>query len=210
MADRPLVVLNEYSGDGSKVVDAVRSAGGQEFNLLCVGNLDWNHDMSPWDSPPVFKGDTPCTGGADDYLGLLTEEMVPKALELVNGRPSSMGIAGYSLAGLLAIYSIYRCDMFDRVASMSGSMWFPGFIDFVADHEPVRRPDRIYISLGDAERNTRNPLLKTVQDKTERLVSHYRETGLDVIWELNSGNHFRDADLRCAKGINSLISDDIW
>lgn len=210
MADRPLVVLNEYSGDGSKVVDAVRSAGGQEFNLLCVGNLDWNHDMSPWDSPPVFKGDTPCTGGADDYLGLLTEEMVPKALELVNGTPSSMGIAGYSLAGLFAIYSIYRCDMFDRVASMSGSMWFPGFIDFVAGHEPVRRPDRIYISLGDAERNTRNSLLKTVQDRTERLVSHYREAGLDVIWELNSGNHFRDADLRCAKGINSLISDDIW
>jgi hypothetical protein len=99
--------------------------------------------------------------------------------------------------------------MFDRVASMSGSMWFPDFTDFVASHEPMRRPDRMYISLGDAERNTRNPLLRTVQDRTEWLVSHYREAGLDVTWELNPGNHFKDADLRCAKGIISMISDDI-
>ena len=208
-AGRPLVVLNEYSGDGSKVADAVKSGCDNEFNLLCVSGLDWNYDMAPWDSPPAFKGDTPCTGGADAYLDTLTKEIIPEALEHVNGKPSSIGIAGYSLAGLFAVYSIYRCDMFDRVASMSGSMWFPDFTDFVASHEPMRRPDRMYISLGDAERNTRNPLLGTVQDRTEWLVSHYREAGLDVTWELNPGNHFKDADLRCAKGIISMISDYI-
>ncbi len=42
--------------------------------------------MSPWDIPPIIKGNTPCTGGADEYLQLLTNEIVPRAEKLVQGR----------------------------------------------------------------------------------------------------------------------------
>ena len=64
--------------------------------------------MVPWDSPPAFKNAEPCTGGADDYLRLLTEEITPTAEKEINGVPSWRGIAGYSLAGLFALYAIYR------------------------------------------------------------------------------------------------------
>ena len=68
--------------------------------------------MAPWDSPPTFKNADPCTGGADDYLRLLTREIIPAAEKEINGVPRWQGIAGYSLAGLFALYAIYQTELF--------------------------------------------------------------------------------------------------
>ncbi|MBD5146326.1 MAG: alpha/beta hydrolase [Ruminococcus sp.] len=208
MADkenRPLVILNNYSGDGSSVVKALEETGCPDLNLLCVGNLNWNHDMTPWRCPALSPDDEPCTGGADDYLKLLISDILPKAKELVSGVPSHIGIAGYSLGGLFALYACYSCDVFDRAASVSGSLWFPDFKDYVFSHFMKKIPDKVYLSLGDAEAKTKHPLLKTVQDNTEEIVGQYKKLGLNVTWELNPGNHFKNAALRSAKGITAIL-----
>ena len=201
----PMIILNNYSGDGESVVRAMREINTPDCNLLVAGNLNWDHDMSPWYCPPLSKNDTPCTGGADEYLNLLLEEILPKAKERINGTPSFIGIAGYSLAGLFALYASYQCDTFDRVASMSGSLWFPDFKEYALTHEMQKRPSRLYLSLGDREAHTRNSVLMTVQGNTEELVDHYKKLGLAVTWELNPGNHFKDAALRSAKGIKAIL-----
>jgi predicted alpha/beta superfamily hydrolase len=43
-------------------------------------------------------------------------------------------IGGYSLAGLFALWASTRTDLFFGVAAASPSVWFPGFIDYMADH----------------------------------------------------------------------------
>ncbi len=63
----------------------------------------------------------------------------------------------------------------------------------------------LYLSLGDKEAETGNQYLKTVQKNTESIVEHYKSIGVDVIWEMNTGNHFKDAALRSAKGILAII-----
>ena len=107
-ADRPLIVLNTYTGDGESVMRELRKAGAENINLLVVGNLNWNHDMTPWDCPPLSKSDKPATGGADQYLALLLSEILPRAKKLICGSPPRTCIAGYSLAGLFALYAMYR------------------------------------------------------------------------------------------------------
>ena len=201
----PLIILNNYSGDGESVVSAMQEIDTPDCNLLVVCDLNWDHDMTPWYCPPLSKNDTPCTGGADEYLDLLLTEILPKAEELISGTPSFIGIAGYSLAGLFALYASYQCDAFDRVASMSGSLWFPDFKEYALTHEMRKRPAKLYLSLGDREARTRNSVLMTVQRNTEELAEHYRSLGLDVTWELNPGNHFKDAALRSAKGIRAIL-----
>ena len=161
--------------------------------------------MSPWECVPVMAQDEGYAGGADSYLSLLLEEILPEGLKRLPESPSWTGIAGYSLAGLFALYALYRTDIFARAASMSGSLWFPGFGDFVRSHDMKRAPEKLYLSLGDKEAKTRNPYLKTVQENTEAAVQLYRDRGLDVTWELNPGNHFRDAELRSAKGILGIL-----
>ena len=203
--DKPLILLNNYSGDGESVVKAMGEIDAPDCNLLVIGNLMWDHDMTPWYCPPVSENDTPCTGGADEYLKLLLTQILPQARTMIQGEPRFTGIAGYSLAGLFAMYAMYQCDAFDRVASMSGALWFPEFKDYVMSHDLKKRPEKLYLSLGDKEAKTRNPYLKAVQDNTEQIVSHYEQMGLDVTWELNPGNHFKDAALRSAKGIKALL-----
>ena len=201
----PLIILNSYAGGGQSVMEAAEKLEGKDFNLLCVGNLNWDHDMTPWYCPPLSQKDAPCTGGADEYLKLLLDDILPECLKRVDGTPAHISIAGYSLAGLFALYALYQTDVFERAASMSGSLWFPDFKEYVFSHEMKRKPDRLYLSLGDKEARTRNQYLKAVQENTEKIAGHYRDAGIDVTFEMNPGNHFRDAELRIAKGILAII-----
>lgn len=169
----PIIYLNTFSDEGQKVYETAQAVSCPPFTLVAISDLDWNHDMVPWDSPPAFKNAAPCTGGADEYLRLLTEEIIPTAEKKITGVPRWRGIAGYSLAGLFALYSIYQTDVFSRVGSMSGSLWFPGMKEYIFSHEPRCRPDHMYFSLGDKESKTRNPVLKSVQQNTEEIRTFY-------------------------------------
>lgn len=205
-ANAPIIYLNTFSDEGWKVYETAQAAGCPPFTLVAISDLDWNHDMAPWDSPPAFKNAEPCTGGADDYLRLLTEEIIPMAEREYPGKLSWRGIAGYSLAGLFALYAIYQTDVFSRVGCMSGSLWFPGFKEYIFSHEPKRRPDCIYFSLGDKEAKTRNPILKTVQENTEKIQTFYQGKGIDTVFQLNPGNHFVRGIERTVVGIQWLLS----
>ena len=201
-----MIYLNTYSGEGQKVYETTQATGCLPFNLVAISNLAWNRDMAPWDSPAAFKNGESFTGGADDYLRLLVEEIIPRAEKELPGPPAWRGIAGYSLAGLFALYAIYQTDVFSRVGYMSGSLWFPGFKEYVFSHEPKRWPDCIYFSLGDRETKTRNPVLKTVQENTEAIHAFYQSKDIDTAFQLNPGNHFVQRIERTAAGIQWLLN----
>lgn len=201
----PIIYLNTFLNEGQKVYETAQATGCPPFTLVIISDLDWNHDMVPWNSPPVFKNADPCTGGADDYLRLLTEEIIPTAEKEIGGVPRWRGIAGYSLAGLFALYAIYQTDLFSRVGSMSGSLWFPGMKEYIFSHEPKRWPDCMYFSLGDKESKTRNPVLRNVRQNTEEIHAFYRGKGIDTAFQLNPGNHYNQAVERTAAGLCWLL-----
>ena len=58
---------------------------------------------------------------------------------------------------------------------------------------------------GDKEANTRNPILKTVEDNIRELSAYFKDLGTEVIFELNPGNHFTDTIFRSAKGIKAIL-----
>ncbi|MCZ9311752.1 MAG: alpha/beta hydrolase-fold protein [Methanocorpusculum sp.] len=179
--DNAIVYMNTFSGEGDKVYRVMRDMGCPDFSLVAISGLAWDCDMAPWDIPPISPKDTPCTGGADKYLQLLTDKIIPQVENLVRSI-SWRGIAGYSLAGLFAVYSLYQTDIFSRVASMSGSFWFPGFMEYVTSHEMKKKPEHIYLSLGDKECRTKNPYLKTVQQNTEKLQNLYVSYNVDTFF----------------------------
>ena len=203
--DRPVIYLNTFEGEGEQVLRLLRDDGCPPLTFVSVSNLDWNHDMSPWKIPPVFKNAGPCTGGADDYLKLLIERIVPEAEKEIKGSVLWRGIAGYSLAGLFALYSLYRTDIFSRAASMSGSLWYPGISEYISSHTMKRIPDCLYFSLGSKEARTHNHYMKTVQENTEKIEEYYRGKGISTVFQLNPGNHYKDAEKRTAAGIHWLL-----
>ena len=110
--------------------------------------------MAPWDGPEAFKNGKPFSGGADDYLRLLVEEILPKAEKQLSSPPALRAIRGYSLAGLFGLYTIYQTDEFSW-RGMSGSLWFSGFKEYIFSRSPKRRLDCMYFSLGNKETKPR-------------------------------------------------------
>ena len=202
----PVIYLNTFSNAGNSVYKKLLALGCPDFSLVAISKLKWDHDMTPWCMGPISKHDTPCTGGADDYLRLLTETILPEVEKRLDGAIPWRGLAGYSLAGLFAVYAMYRTDVFSRFASISGSLWFPGINEYIQTHSFRRKPDCLYFSLGEKECRTKNPYLKCVRRNTEEIVSFFQTQEIDTSFELNSGNHFKDAAMRSAKGISWILN----
>ena len=66
--------------------------------------------------------------------------------------------------------------------------------------------DAVYLSLGDREEKTRNPVMARVGDAIREAYDHLQKAGTDCVLEWNKGNHFKDADLRTAKAFAWLMN----
>lgn len=201
----PAVYLPTVIHEGNKVWQACNEKGCPSFTLIELSDFDWNDCMSPWAIPPISKNDTPCTGGADAFLSALTDEIMPAAEKRLGAKPSCNIIAGYSLAGLFAVYSLYKTDTFSKAASASGSFWYPRFLPFAIEHAFVRRPDCLYFSLGDREAKTSNPCLREVERNTLALCEHLRKQSVAATFVSNPGGHFKNASSRMADGIKWVL-----
>lgn len=185
---------------------AAELQGDTKFVLVSVNGVDWDGDLSPWPAPGTSPNRKDFAGRADDYLKELTESIVPSVEEKLGFSPPFRSIAGYSLAGLFAIYALYRTDLFSRVASVSGALWYDGFLDFIKESSPMRLPERAYFSLGDREKKTRNRRLAPVEECTAEAEKLFRSLGTDTVFELNPGNHFMDVPERIAKGLRWIVT----
>ncbi len=200
----PMVVLNTFENEGKGVHDAVISMTEMPFTLVCVQIDDWNSSMSPWSASIGMKGGD-FTGAADIYLDDLIGSIVPSVIRSLRIHPGYVVIAGYSMAGLFALYSLFRTDEFSRAVCASGSLWFPGIVDYIDRNDMKGKVDRVVLSLGDREHRTRNVYMKKVLDNTQRIVDILSERCDDVRFRMDEGNHFNDPVGRIAKGIVSIL-----
>lgn len=204
-ADEPLeapalVVVNEYEDDGGALFEACRKARCRDFALASVTGLFWNRDLSPWseDLPGLGGG---FAGGAAAYLGRLTSEILPALEAALPGAPSRRILAGYSMAGLFALWAGCRAGPFRRFVSCSGSLWYPGFAERFAAAAPDPAPEAVYLSLGQREPRARSPLMARVGEATEAVYESLRRRGIRSAFEWNPGGHFTAPCGRLARGI---------
>lgn len=180
----------ELSSIENEVNEIIRLSN-KDFHFIAVKIENWNRDLSPWKAKAVF--------GKEDF-GDGAKGTLDRILKLCTDKDKQYIFGGYSLAGLFSLWASYQTDTFKAVASASPSMWFPGFIAYMKDNEI--KTDAVYLSLGDKEMNTRNPVMATVGDCINGAYKYLKEKGLDVFLEWNKGNHFKDADIRTAKAFS--------
>lgn len=204
-----IVYLHVYNGDGLDVLNECGNIDCPPFTLVAIKPACWNDDLTPWKCPGLFANDVPFAGRAQDQLRLLEEEIIPQ-VERECGKPNSSRIcrtvAGYSLAGLFATWTALNSSAFSRIASASGSLWYPDFAHF-ATETPLACPiDCAYFSLGSKEAKTPSRLLRNVATGTDEVVAAFRSKGVPTQFESNPGNHFKEPALRMARGITWAIS----
>lgn len=169
----------------------------KEFRFIATKVENWNDDLSPWKAPAVFKTEDFC-GGASKTL--------ENIIALCADKNRKYYIGGYSLAGLFALWVACQTDIFSGVAAASPSVWFPGFIDYMKTYK--MKSQNVYLSLGDREEKTRNPVIAQIGNCIKEEYRCLLENGINCILEWNKGNHFKEADIRTAKAFAWILNND--
>ena len=184
-----------------KEVESIKELSDKPFTLAAFVIKNWNQELSPWPAPPVF-GKVPFGSGATDTLEFVTSRLLP----VVQEETPHVILGGYSLAGLFALWASYQTDRFKGIVAASPSVWFPKWLEYATDNKPLAKS--IYLSLGDKEEKTKNPVMAQVGNAIRKQNELLKGQIEKKIFEWNSGNHFVDSEKRMAKGfawvINSL------
>ena len=186
-------VLIQLTGDHElsvlkNEVEEIRKRTSTDFRLIATKVDDWNYELSPWKAPAVF--------GNEDF-GDGAVRTLEQILTLCTDKSRTYYIGGYSLAGLFSLWAAYQTDVFSGIAAASPSVWFPGFIDYMKEYKIKSK--NVYLSLGNKEEKTRNPVMAKVGDCIREGHAWIKAEGVNCTLEWNQGGHFKEPMTRTAR-----------
>ena len=173
--------------------------------IVSFSPIDWNKDFTPWPAPLLTKKSEPFSGNGNVTLNWLLHKLKPEMEKRYNvsNKPADNAILGYSLGGLMALWTLYNCDCFANAASCSGSLWYDGWFEYITTHQLHNNNMKIYISLGNLEANSHNQYMSKVAVATGSTIEILKKqkSVSDILFESNEGGHFKDVIERLNKGL---------
>ncbi len=177
-------------------VEEIKKITNKKFQLIAVKIENWNYDLSPWKAPAVFGNEDFGEGASDTLTNIMN---------LFQDRSKQYYIGGYSLAGLFSLWAAYQTDTFQGVAAASPSVWLPNFTAYMKENKIKSRT--VYLSLGDKEAKTKNPVMATVAERICECECILKDQGVRCMLEWNQGNHFKDPQIRMAKAFAWVLEN---
>ena len=203
--------ISEYQryGKGSRYVYII---GGEEFVssfplsypdavFVSIKVADWNRFLSPYRAENPFRKEDHFSGEADTLLASICNELIP--LVEKDEEVKDRYLVGYSMGGLFSLYASSISDIWKGVGSVSGSLWYEKFDDYLSAH-PLKT-EKVYLSLGRREKESRNKVLRTVEEKTKVIYETIEKEGIECTFSLQEGGHFQDEEKRIREAIFYLL-----
>ena len=172
----------------------------RNFSLVAFKIEDWNSELTPWEMP-LLRGKGNFGDGAAGTLEFIKNELIPALSEYTNTENKEIKyiLGGYSLAGLFSLWSGYQTDIFEGMAAVSPSVWYKKWIEYVEAEKPLS--EKIYLSLGDTEEKTKHQILSKIGENIRKQHEILEKSeNVKTVLEWNEGNHFKNPDIRTAKG----------
>ena len=172
----------------------------RNFSLVAFKIEDWNSELTPWEMP-LLRGKGNFGDGAAETLEFIKNELIPALSEYTNTENKEIKyiLGGYSLAGLFSLWSGYQTDIFEGIAAVSPSVWYKKWIEYVEAEKPLS--EKIYLSLGDTEEKTKHQILSKIGENIRKQHEILEKSeNVKTVLEWNEGNHFKNPDIRTAKG----------
>lgn len=160
-------------------------------SIVVIPVVNWNDDLTPWPADGVFKKAKPFGGHASSFLDKLVNEVIPETERRLGVFDAERTILGVSLSGLFALWAAFNTDAFANIISISGSLWYDGFVDWMNENTPSSKVKRVCMLLGEKEKNAKEKRMATVEEKSVLAASILkRKTDASVSFELVEGTHF--------------------
>lgn len=189
--------------DGIKMIE--EQAEKHSCSIILVTGMEWNSDLTPWPAPGVFKREKPFEGKAKTFLKELLTDYFPGVEEAEGIHKAERYLVGISLSGLFAVWTLFMTASFKNIASISGSLWYDSLVDWISSQDLVNTAGKVHLSLGDKEKNSKNPRMAAVEDSTATIAHLLGEKGLTVDFQLVSGTHFSPIVPRLGMALQSIL-----
>ena len=161
------------------------------ISIVVIEDVNWNDDLTPWPAEGVFKKAKPFGGKAAAFLEKLTNEIIPETEKSFGVEDAERTLLGVSLSGLFAVWSAFNTDAFTHIISLSGSLWYDGFVEWMKEQMPSIQLKKVCMLLGEKEKNSKEKRMATVEERTFAAADLLKaKTQAVVSFELVEGTHF--------------------
>ena len=177
-------------------------------NIVAISGMKWNDDLTPWKAPALNPKEEDFKGKAKNFLSSLLSDLFINTEQSLRLNHPKRHLIGISLSGLFALWASTVTGKFNSVASISGSLWYDGFVEWFKEQELLA--DRYFLSLGDKEVKAKNERLASIGTCTESILQIIQDKSKEVTFISDEGNHFELFKERLEKAISSavVISDE--
>lgn len=179
----------------------------QEYDttIVVVTGMDWQNVFSPWAAKGVPKGSPDFKGESPQFLKQLQQQVIPSVESSLGiSNDATRTLVGVSMSGLFALWQWMVCDTFANIASLSGSFWYEGFLDWFMNRPVPAKSGKAYFLLGNQESKSKVKAFCSVAENTEQIISRLSTAGIDVKFQSVPGNHYSDPIPRLDKAFSAL------
>ncbi|MDE6322071.1 MAG: hypothetical protein K2L93_07205 [Muribaculaceae bacterium] len=173
--------------------------------IVVITGMDWQNVFSPWPAPGVPKGDPDFKGESPEFLELLRHEVIPQVEQTIGVADNAdRTLVGVSMSGLFALWQWMVCDTFSNIASLSGSFWYEGFVNWMNIIDIPHKSGMGFFLLGDQEPKSNVKTFQTVGQNTDAVISLLKTNDIQVRFDSVPGNHFADPIPRLERAFSAL------
>lgn len=179
------------------------------ISIAVITGMDWQNVFSPWPAKGVPKGSPDFMGESPQFLSLLQNEVIPQVeSQLGIGKDAERTLVGVSMSGLFALWQWLVCDTFANIASLSGSFWYEGFVDWFSSHLPNQKTGNAFFLLGGQESKSKVKAFDAVGANTQKIVDELKAAGIGVVYEIVPGNHYSHPIPRLNAAFSALFGQN--
>ena len=172
-------------------------------NIVAISGMIWNDDLTPWKAPALNPKEEDFKGRAKNFLSSLLSDLFINTEQSLRLNHPKRHLIGISLSGLFALWASTETNKFNSVASISGSLWYDGFVEWFKEQE--LHADRYFLSLGNKEVKSKNERLASVESCTEATLQIIRDKNKEITFITDEGNHFDFFRERLEKAIKVIM-----
>lgn len=194
----PMDILRNWIDSASNCFDAT---------IVVITGMDWDNDLTPWPEKGVPRGCPDFRGNAPQFLSRL-EKAVSIIESTLSVHDAERTLAGVSLSGLFTLWQWPQNKLFHNIIALSGSFWYPGFMEWFAEQDYSEKSGKVCMLLGDKEADSKVKAFQPVAVNTQEIASRLTESGVTTVFEMVPGNHYAHPIERLNRAMSVIFRHD--
>lgn len=213
-----------YSHDGqevNKLSEGILSKIEKQFEADYLQEFIWvgiypekrQHEYTPWPAPALDSRFEDFKGQGKAYIDFIVNQVKVYIDQHYDTKADveSTWMMGYSLGGLISIYSAYETPLFGKIGSICGSFWYEHIVEWIREHQVLNNQVELFMYYGKKEGKGKKTIQQYAVERTEQVIDYLKDdtSGVKKLQiGFDEGGHHQYVSDRYEKMITYIASKE--